>query len=180
MSAQNEEIFLEGVIDSPARESAGGGKDFLGAILECEHEHWVLTYQENSPFRPFHGRKVALSGKPFTPKGQHLIGSRSRPLHHLELSSMRLTAITPDVQLLEVGRHEQLRGRFKRVRCRPVFWRTALWFVTQQGQEFLVANNPERAKLGDVEVSASAYHVQLARNKDASSTHYIWITCIYD
>jgi hypothetical protein len=74
MSAQTDEIYLEGIIAAPGPEP--GGKPF-GAILECEREEWVLSYEENSPFRPFHGRKVGLSGKPFTPKGQHLIDTWS-------------------------------------------------------------------------------------------------------
>src|SRR4051794_37422048 len=172
MSAQTDEIYLEGVIAAPGPEP--GEKPF-GAILECEREEWVLSYEENSPFRPFHRRKVGLSGKPYTPKGQHLIDPGSRlPLNHLELASMRLLLITPDAQILEVGRREIFRGRFKRSRAGRFSWKTALWFVTQHGKEFLVANNPEHADLsGDIDVAA--YPVKPVRPNIASVQH-LWIT----
>ena len=93
MSEQEQEIQLEGIIRASRRDPAAEGKQFLGAAIECsDGTRWVISYDEQSPFHAFADRHVVVTGQPYKPGGQHLIGwSGGQKLCHFRVSDIRLT-----------------------------------------------------------------------------------------
>ena len=54
---------LEGVVRAFRYSPEAPGKQFLGAILECDDgREWVISYDEQSPFHAFAGRRVRVCG----------------------------------------------------------------------------------------------------------------------
>jgi hypothetical protein len=92
MNEQQKEIQLEGIVRASRRDPDGQGKQFLGAAIECsDGTVWVLTYQEDSPFHTFADRRVMVSGEPYKPTGQHLIGWQgARKVGHFRVANIRL------------------------------------------------------------------------------------------
>lgn len=90
MSDRPGEIRLEGTVRAHRLIPGAPGKQFLGALIECDDGmQWVMDYSEASRFHEFAGRRVVVSGTPFTPDlmSQHLVGDR---IAHLRVSSIRL------------------------------------------------------------------------------------------
>jgi hypothetical protein len=92
MSDQESEVQLEGTVHASGFAPVGLGKQFLGAAIECsDGAVWVITYGERSPFHAFAGRRVVVSGQPYQPGGQYLIGwPGAKSLGHFRVSTIRL------------------------------------------------------------------------------------------
>jgi hypothetical protein len=152
MSEQKKEIWLEGIVHASRYDPSAQGKQFLGAAIECsDGKVWVIDYSEQSPFHVFAGRQVVVSGEPYKPEGQgqHLIGWRGvKKLGHFRVSTMRLVQVTPDAKLVEVGGGQHLCGRFERGTSET--GESMVSFVTEEGDAFLVANDPAGATVGPV------------------------------
>src|SRR5471030_384138 len=92
MSQQENELRIEGVVRASSYARYAPGKQFLGAIIEgSDGNDWVIDYDEQSPFHAFADRQVLVSGEPYEPTGQMLIGRRGKPgIGHLHVATMRL------------------------------------------------------------------------------------------
>jgi hypothetical protein len=142
MSEQAKELQFEGIVHSSAYVDGAKGKQFLGAIIECsDGREWVIDYEEQSPFHAFADRQVVVSGEPYEPTGQHLIGTPGGGKRgHFRVSNMRLVEVTSDAELVEVGAAQDLSGRFERSTSDA--GESMLSFVTEKSTTFLVANDP--------------------------------------
>jgi len=178
MSDQEKKVRLEGIVQASRYDPNAPGKQFLGAAIECsDGKVWVIDYEEQSPFHAFAGRQVVVAGESYTPKGQALIGwSGGTKLGHFRVATMRPVEVTGDVELVEVGAGFDLRGRF---------WRGAsdtgesmLRFVTEEGDAFVVANDPAGASVGR-SVKVWAYPVQPSPLIQNPTGQYLWIICPY-
>jgi len=178
MSEQQKEVQFEGIVHASRYVPSAQGKQFLGAIIECsDGRQWVVDYDEQSPFHAFAGRQVVVSGEPYEPAGQHLIGLRGgQKLGHFRVSTMRLVEVTPDAQLVEVGAGRDLRGRFE-PRTNDV-GESMLRFVTEGGDSFVVVNDPAGAAVGRT-VEVWAYPVQPSPSIPRPPEQYLWIICRY-
>src|SRR5262249_7149139 len=137
----------------------------------------VIDYDEQSPFHAFDARHVVLFGESYEPSrfSQHLITwHEGRTLGHFRVSQMRLVHVTPDADLLEVGTGYELRGRFERVPSDTA--KSILAFVSEQGDEFLVVNDPAGATLGR-SVEVWAYPVQPSAATSGSPARHLWVIC---
>ena len=112
------------------------------------------------PYRPF-GQQVYLKNVGFANQG------------HLEVSKMRPIELTSDVVLSEVGRKEDLSGRFERGGDKA--GATALTFVTER-ETFLVANDPPGVVL-DRELEVVAWPVQVRQGPSKPSGQHRWVIC---
>jgi hypothetical protein len=81
------ETLLKGIVRAHSYDPGGQGKQFLGAAIETsDGKAWVIDYDERSPFHPFDGREVVVSGEPYQPGGQHLVGwTDGRELGHFRV-----------------------------------------------------------------------------------------------
>jgi hypothetical protein len=177
MSEQERELRIEGVVRASSYSRDTPGKQFLGAIIECsDGKDWVIDYDEQSPFHAFADRQVLVSGEPYEPKGQMLIGRRGKlGIGHLRVSAMRLVEVTPDAQVVEVGARQKLSGRFERGTSDTR--ESSLSFVTEK-DTFLVSNDPAGAALGR-SVEVWAYPVQPSPSIPRPPEQYLWIICPY-
>jgi hypothetical protein len=133
----------------------------------------VIDYSEQSPFHAFAGRQVGVSGEPYKPEGQHLIGwGGGKTLGHFRVSTMRLVEVTPDAELVEVGAGQHLCGRFERGKSETGC--STLSFVTEEETTFLVANDPVGATVGP-SVEVWAYPVQPSPSIPRPPEQYLWI-----
>ena len=174
MSEQGKGVRLEGTVRASRFDPSAHGKQFLGAALECsDGKVWVLDYNEQSPFHAFAGCRVVVSGEPYTPEGQQLIGWRAgKKLGHFRVLTMRLLEAARDAEFVEIGAAQHLRGRFE-----PVPTATAdstLSFVTEDGTAFLVANDPAGATVG-TSVAVCAYSLQRSPSTPKPPERYLWI-----
>ncbi len=170
MSEQEKGLRIEGVVRASSYARDAPGKQFLGAIIECsDGTEWVIDYDEQSPFHAFAGRRVLVSGEPYEPTGQQLGG-----IGHFRVSTMRLVGAAPDAQLVEVGAPQKLSGRFER--GTSVSQQSSLYFVTENGDTFLVFNDPARATLGR-NVDVWAYPVQPPPSIPRPPEEYLWVIC---
>lgn len=139
MSEQEKELRIEGVVRASNYKRGAEGKQFLGAVIECaDGMAWLVDYFEQSPFHAFAGRQVLVTGEPYRPKGQQMIGWRGRSgdkLGHFRVSTMRLVEVTPDAQLVQVEAMQKLSGRFERRASDTL--ESTLSFVTEKGDNFL-------------------------------------------
>ena len=87
---------------------------------------------------------------------------------------MRLAEVTPDAELVEVGRGHHLCGRFERGTSDT--GQSMLSFVTEKGDTFLVANDPAGATIGR-SVKVWAYAVQPSPSIPRLPGRYLWIIC---
>lgn len=168
------EAQLKGIVHASSYEFGAQGKQFLGAAIECgDGRMWVIDYDEQSPFHAFAGRQVVVLGEPYEPEGQHLIGWREgKAVGHFRVSTMRLERLTPEAELEEVGEGRHLHGRFQRGMNET--GDSTLSFVTEEGNAYLVANDPAGATLGHA-VEVWAYPVQPSRSIPGSPERYLWI-----
>ena len=179
MSAREEELRLEGIVHAYRYSSGVRGKPFLGSILECsDGMEWVLDYDEQSPFHSFADRQVVVSGKPYEPEqsAQVIVGSGGQKHGHFLVSTMRLVEVTPDAELVEVGPRQDLCGQFELGASDT--GESALSFVTEQGDAFLVANDPAGASVGR-RTEVRAYPVQRSPSIPGHPAQYLWIICPY-
>ena len=178
MSEQEKEIRMEGIVRAQSYKRGAEGKQFLGAVLECaDGKAWVIDYSEQSPFHPFADRQVLVSGEPYHPKGQTLMGWRGKTgdkFGHFSVSTMRLVEVTPDAPLLEVEAGQELSGRFERQASGTP--EPTLSFVTEKGDNFLVFNDPVGVTFG-CSVEVSAYPVQPSPSIPRSTEKYLWVIC---
>jgi len=173
MSEQGKELRIEGYVRVRSYDRGAEGKQFLGAVLECaDGGAWVIDYDEQSPFHAFAERRVLVTGEPYQPKGQYLMGWRGNrsgeKFGHLRFSTMRLVEVRPDAELVEVGASHELSGRFERGAGE------ALSFITDRGDRFLVFNDPAGANIGQ-SVEVSAYPVR--PSIPVSTEAYLWVIC---
>jgi hypothetical protein len=171
VSEQYKQILVEGVVRASRYRPGDYGKQFLGAHVECaDRRRWVIDYDEQSPFHGFADLRVVISGEPYVPKGQRIIGD------HLRVSSMRLVEVAANAELIEVGPGHHLSGRFNRRKGDA--GESMLGFVARSGDAFLVFNDPAGATVGrDVEVEA--YCVKLSPAVRKPSGQYLWVICPY-
>jgi hypothetical protein len=116
-----------------------------------------------------------VSGEPYERErdGQHLIGwGGGKTLGHFRVSTMRLVEVTPDAELVEVGEGQHFRGRFERGMSETRG--PTLSFVTEEGNAFLVANDPAGATVGP-SVEVWAYPVQPSPSIPRHPAQYLWI-----
>jgi hypothetical protein len=176
MSEQEKEVWLKGIVHAKRYDRGAQGKQFLGAAIECSDGMvWVIDYSEDSPFHAFAGHQVKVSGQPYEPEpwAQQLIGWRGgRKLGHFRVSTMRLLEVTPDAEFVEVGAGKPLSGRFERTAKET--GDAKLSFVTDEGNTFLVANDPVGMTIG-TSVAVWAYAVQPSPSIPRSSEDYLWI-----
>lgn len=168
-------IRLEGIVRASRFNEKSVGKQFLGAIIECDGgRRWVIDYDEQTPFRAFAGHRVVASGEPYEPEseGQHLIGrGPDNHLRHLRVSTMRLVEGLIGAELVEVGEGQRLRGHFERGLIGTED--AMLSFVVEEGDTFLVANDPAGVAAGRT-VDVQAYPVELAPSIDRPLGRYLW------
>jgi hypothetical protein len=178
MTKHEKELQFEGIVRAAAYDDGDKGKQFLGAIIECsDGRQWVIDYEEQSPFHAFAARQVAVSGEPYEPTGQHLIGAPGgRKLGHFCVSNMRLVEVTSDANLVEVGAAQDLSGRFER--STNDSGESMLSFATEEGTTFLVANDPAGVRAGR-RVEVCAYPVQPSVLTRRFPGQYLWIICPY-
>lgn len=165
---------MEGIVHASRYDPSDQGKQFLGAAIECsDGEVWVIDYDEQSPFHAFAGRRVLVSGEPYKPgPGQYLFRWQGKALGHFRVSTMRLVEVAPDAKLVEVGAGQPLCGRFEG--GASDVGESALSFVTEKGDAFLVANDPAGATVGrSVEVWAYPVQPSIPRLPEK----YLWIIC---
>lgn len=169
---------MEGIVDASRYDPDAPGKQFRGAGIKCsDGKVWVIAYEEQSPFHAFAGRHVVVSGEPYRPEGQALIGwDGAKSLGHFRVSSMRPVEVTDDVELREVGAEFDLRGRFWRGTSDT--GKSLLRFVTEHGDTFEVANDPAGASVGR-SVEVRAYPVQPSPLIQKRTGQYLWIICPY-
>lgn len=165
---------MEGMVRAQRYDPAGQGKQFLGAIIESEDgREWIISYSELSPYHPFADRRVVVAAEPDQPGGpQQLSGGRLAG--HLVVSNLRLLEITADVELVEVGPGRQLFGRFETAR-NDIGPSTAA-FVAENGDKFLVANDPAGAAVGRRD-EVLAYPVRRSPSIPGPPGDYLWILC---
>jgi hypothetical protein len=169
LSGQEKELRLEGTVHAPSSFSPRTGP--VVATIKCrDGAEWVIDYDEQSPYHAFAGRRVVASGLPCEPPMQHVIWVSG----HFAVSTMRLAEASPDAWLIEVGGAQHLSGRFERGAGDA--GESALSFVTEKGDTFLVANNPAGASIGCL-VDALAYPVQLSPFISGSPQQWLWVIC---
>ena len=175
MSEQGKELQLEGVVRA-YRYTPDGGKQFLGVELECsDGRQWIISYNEQSPFHAFADRRVLVSGEPYKPKGQSPMSrDRNRPLGHFRVTTMRLVEILAGLELVEVGAEQDLFGQFER--RASATGQPTLFFVTDEGDTFLVANDPAGATVGR-RVEVRAFPVQPSPSIPRPPEQWFWIIC---
>jgi hypothetical protein len=177
MSEQEKELWIEGAVRASSYTRGTEGKQFLGAVIECaDGKIWLIDYSEQSPFHAFADRQVLVSGEPYDPEGQALIGWYGREVGHFRVSTLRLIEITPDTQLVGIGTRHELSGRFERGASDRL--ESTLSFVTEKGDSFLVFNDPVGMTVGR-SVEVLAYPVQPSPSISRSSEEYLWIICPY-
>jgi hypothetical protein len=165
-----DEVGFEGTLRAFPFKQGAGGKQFLGAIVECDNgERWVLSYEEQSPYHAFAERRVAVKGVPLTPapESQRLLGVR-----HLRASRVRLVEPQTDVGPWEVGRGRSLSGQFVTA-GRPAGG-ALLLFETSPGESFLVVNDPPGVTLGQT-VEVEAYPVKMSPPAGEFARGCLWI-----
>jgi hypothetical protein len=159
LRGQETERLLEGIVHVP------------GAVvveIKChDGAVWVIDYGQQSPYKAFVGRWVVVSGVPCEPPMQHALGVTG----HFGVSTMRLVDATPDAWLMEVGAAQHLAGRFEDATGAR---ESALSFVTEKGESFLVANNPAGATVGCT-VKVLTYRVQPSPYISRSPQQYLWV-----
>jgi hypothetical protein len=169
ISGQEKEIRLEGIVHAPGSFSAEAGPR-VASIESPDGAEWVIDYDEQSPYHAFVGRQVVALGFSCEPPAQHVIMVSG----HVAVSTMRLVEMTPDAWITEVGGARSLSGRFEGdtsdARESP------LTFVTQQGETFLVANNPAGAT-ADCSIDARVYPVQPSPSVSDSHQQWLWVIC---
>jgi hypothetical protein len=175
MSEDEGEILFEGIVHASSYNPDADGKQFLGAVIEDDNRTiWVVEYGEASPYHPFAGRRVMVSGRPYQPDGQCLIGWRHRTeLKHLRVLTMRLAVPDSDAWLIEVGPAQDLSGRIER--GSDDAGAPSLSFVNEQGDTFRVANDPPGVQIGCT-VDVRIYHVLLATSSQ-SPRQVVWLLC---
>jgi hypothetical protein len=178
VSDQEKKVRLEGIVHASRYDPNAPGKQFLGATIECsDAKVWVIDYEEQSPFHAFAGRQVVVSGEPYKPEGQYLIGcGGGKTLGHFRVSTMRPVEVTGDAELLEVGAGFDLRGRFERGTGDT--GKSMLSFVTEKGDAFVVANDPAGVSVGP-SVKVWAHPVQPSPSIQKPPGPYLWIICPY-
>lgn len=136
MSEHERKLRCEGTVHAVPYNPRAEGKQFLGAAIECtDGKVWVIDYSEESPFHAFANRHVVVFGEPYEPEGQQLVGwEGGKKLGHLRVSTLRLIEVTPDAELVEVGRGQRLCGRFERGTSDTGESRLA--FVTEKATRF--------------------------------------------
>src|SRR5262245_4085276 len=82
----------------------------------------------------------------------------------------------PDGEIVEVGRGHRLRGRLQRGTSDT--GKSMLFFVTENGDTFLVANDPAGATVGR-SVEVWAYPVKQSSSMQEPRGQYLWIICPY-
>ena len=89
MSDQQKEVRFEGIVHASRYVPSVQGKQFLGAIIKCsDGKEWVIDYDEQSPFHAFADRQVVVSGEPYEPASQRLIGrGGGQKLGHFRVST---------------------------------------------------------------------------------------------
>jgi hypothetical protein len=169
LSGQEKELRLEGIVHAPGSFSPRTGP--VVATIKCrDGAEWVIDYDEQSPYHAFAGRRVVASGLPCEPPMQHVIWVSG----HFAVSTMRLAEASPDAWLIEVGGAQHLSGRFERGTGDA--GESALSFVTEKGDTFLVTNNPAGATIGCL-VDALAYPVQLSPCMTRFPQQSLWVIC---
>ena len=170
MREQEKELRLEGIIHAFHYDPNDPGKQFLGAEIECgDGKTWVITYNEQSPYHAFAGRQVVVSGEPYKPKGQYLLGQE-----HFRVSTMQLVEVKPAAEFVEVGARQDLFGRFERGTSET--GESTLSFVTEDGAPFLVANDAAGMTVGS-RVEVWAYSIQPSPLGLRPPGQYLWIIC---
>src|SRR5262245_518494 len=141
MSEQEKELRIEGVVRA--------GRYASPLLIECsDGMNWVIANAENCLFAAFADRRVVASGNYFKP---HLTNGpcyviESPKLKHFSVSTIRLFELSPDAELVTVGRAYALCGRFERGASDA--GETVLSFVTAAGDTLVVANDPAGATVG--------------------------------
>jgi hypothetical protein len=171
LSGEEEEFRLEGVVPAPGCFTGGQRPWPIVATIESsDGAVWVIDYDEQSPYHAFAGRRVVVWGVQCEPPICHVIGVNG----HLAVSTMRLVEMPADAWLIEVGEQQYLSGRFEGGAGDA--GESALTFVTEQGNTFLVANNPAGATAGCT-VKALVYPVQLSPSMSGPSQRWLWVIC---
>jgi hypothetical protein len=167
------ETYLEGKVHASRYDPGAPGKQFLGATIQCsDGTVWVISYGEQSPYHLFADRQVIASGEPYEPEGQQMIIVGAKDTRHFNVSTMRLTKVTPDAKFVEVGTERDLRGRFGRVTTDT--GDSTLSFATEEGEVYLVANDPAGAAVGAC-VDVTAYPVQPLPSLPTASKKHLWV-----
>jgi hypothetical protein len=175
MGEQEKEVRLEGIVRASRYVPGARGKQFLGVTIVCtDGKEWVVDYDEQSPFHAFADRNVVVSGHPYDPgRGQQLIGGGGgQSLGHFRVLTMRLLEVTPDAELVEIGPGQHLRGRFQR--GTSDIGESKLSFITENGNSFLVANDPAGAAIGH-NVDVLAYAVEPSPSRPRPPGQYLWV-----
>lgn len=174
MSEQDEtEVQLEGIVLASGYDPGAQGKQFLGAIIECEDgKRWVIDYDEQSPFHAFANRHVVVSGRSYTPEGQRIGGDQI--VGHFRVSTMRPVEVTTDAELVEIGPGHHLSGRLERVASDT--GESTLSFIAEKGEVFLVANDPAGGTIGR-NIEIWAYPVKPSPSIRRASGKYLWVIC---
>ena len=174
------ETRLEGIVHASRYDSSARGKQFLGTGIESsDGKVWVIDYDEQSPFHAFAGRRVVVFGEPYEPEpeDQHLVGwGEGKQLGHFHVSTLRPVEVMPDGELVEVGPGHRLSGRLQRGTSDT--GEPMLFFVTENGDSFLVANDPAGAKVGR-SVEVWAYPVKRRSSMPETRGQYLWIISPY-
>jgi len=164
-----QEHLLEGIVG--ARGSFAPRRGPVTTDIKCtDGAVWVIDYDEQSPYHAFAGRRVVAWGSPCAPPMQHRIGVTG----HFAVSTMQLAEVASDAWLIEVRAPQDLVGRFEHGGA-GAGAESELFFVTEDGDAFRVANNPAGAAIGGL-VNALVYPVQLSRSV-SSPQQALWIIC---
>src|SRR5215472_15780403 len=164
-----QEHRLEGIVG--ARGSFAPRRGPVTTDIKCtDGAVWVIDYDEQSPYHAFAGRRVVAWGSPCAPPMQHRIGVTG----HFAVSTMQLAEVASDAWLIEVRAPQDLVGRFERGGA-GAGAESELFFVTEDGDAFRVANNPAGAAIGGL-VNALVFPVQLSRSV-SSPQQALWIIC---
>jgi hypothetical protein len=176
MNATNKTTQLQGIVLSQRYNRALEGKQFLGvAIQDDEGNVWVVDYEEQSPYHAFARHRVVALGEAYEPGPltQHLIGWHgARSLGHFQVSTMKLAEITSDAEVVEVGPRQTLRGQLERHAIST--GKSILTFVTEEGEAFVVANDPAGSNVG-ARIEVSAYAVYRSASAAPSSGRLLWV-----
>jgi hypothetical protein len=171
------EVRLEGIVQSCRYDSSLEGKQIVFVVdIECSDARWQITEDMQSPYHVFVERRVMVSGEPYEPESlnRRLWRVGEKPIGYFRVSTMRLVEATPDAWLIEVGAEQQLSGRLERATGDA--GESALSFVTDKGDTFLVANDPAGAIVGRRD-NVLVYPVLPSPSLPRSSQPHLWVIC---
>jgi hypothetical protein len=166
-------VTLDGIVRARSFVEGESGKPFLGAMIECDDgTRWVIDYNEQTPFHLFANRRVLAIGQPYRPDPRAQIIIRTADggtIKHFKVARLRVAEPTGDLQFAEVGPEQRLSGQLTQTTSESM-----LCFTTENGDKFLVANDPAGAAPGR-SVNVVAYPV-LPSSQGTAAKH-LWIIC---